>query len=85
MSNAEFTGSLELAAESGVTWAGVLCGRATWKDGIPVYATEGIGAFRRWLQTAGVENIGNVNERLTRAHAWFETFGVSSADALAGA
>jgi tagatose 1,6-diphosphate aldolase len=85
VSNGEFTESLELAAESGVSWAGVLCGRATWKDGIPIYAKEGIGAFRRWLETEGVENIGNVNERLTRASAWFDTFGVSSADALAGA
>jgi tagatose 1,6-diphosphate aldolase len=38
VSNAEFTESLELAAESGVPFSGVLCGRATWKDGIPVYA-----------------------------------------------
>ena len=85
VSNAEFTESLELAAESGVSWAGVLCGRATWKDGIPIYATQGIGAFRRWLETEGVANIGNVNERLAGASAWFETFGASSADALAGA
>ena len=82
VSNAEFTESLELAAESGARWAGVLCGRATWKDGIPVYAQQGVDAFRRWLETEGVENIGNVNERLTRAGAWFDTFGASSADAL---
>lgn len=83
VSNAEFTESLELAAESGVTWAGVLCGRATWKDGIPVYAKEGADAFRRWLESEGVENIGNVNQRLAKAHAWFDSYGVSSADALA--
>ena len=46
VSNAEFTESLELAAESGVKFSGVLCGRATWKDGIPVYAKEGAAAFR---------------------------------------
>ena len=34
VSNAEFTESLALAAESGVRFSGVLCGRATWKDGI---------------------------------------------------
>jgi len=83
VSNSEFTESLELAAESGVSWAGVLCGRATWKEGIPVYAKEGAEAFRRWLESEGVENIGNVNQRLTKAKAWFEPFGVSSADALA--
>ena len=53
VSNAEFTESLELAAESGVNWAGVLCGRATWKEGIPVFAREGVDAFRRWLETEG--------------------------------
>tara|TARA_B100001123_G_scaffold163941_1_gene188885 strand:- start:55356 stop:56372 length:1017 start_codon:yes stop_codon:yes gene_type:complete len=84
VSNEEFTESLELAAESGVTWAGVLCGRATWKDGIPVYAKEGPDAFRRWLESEGVENIGNVNERLQRAKPWFESYGVNSVDALAG-
>ena len=83
VSNEEFTESLELAAESGVTWAGVLCGRATWKDGIPVYAKEGPDAFRRWLESEGVENIGNVNERLQRAKPWFESYGVNSVDALA--
>jgi len=49
VSNAEFTESLELAAESGVKFNGVLCGRATWKDGIAVYAQQGADAFRKWL------------------------------------
>ena len=76
VSNQEFTESLELAAESGVDWAGVLCGRATWKDGIPVFATDGVEAFRTWLQGEGVTNIGNVNERLKRAGSWFSAYGV---------
>jgi len=83
VSNAEFTESLELATESGVKFSGVLCGRATWKEGIPVYATQGIGAFRNWLEGEGVENIGNVNERLKPAHPWFAAYGAASADALA--
>lgn len=83
VSNAEFTESLELAAASGVRWAGVLCGRATWKEGIPVYAKEGVDAFRRWLESEGVTNIGNVNDRLKAASSWFATYDVSSADALA--
>lgn len=82
VSNAEFTEALELATESGVRWAGVLCGRATWKDGIPVFAREGSEAFRRWLRTEGVANIGNVNDRLQGAGAWFDAYGVDSADAL---
>ena len=62
VSNAEFTETLELAAESGVKFNGVLCGRATWKDGIPIYAKQGAAAFRAWLESEGVKNINNVNE-----------------------
>jgi tagatose 1,6-diphosphate aldolase len=83
VSNAEFTESLELAAEAGIRFAGVLCGRATWKDGIPVYAKEGAAAFRRWLETEGVRNIENVNARLRAASPWYAWYGVPSADALA--
>jgi tagatose 1,6-diphosphate aldolase len=70
VSNAEFTEALELAAESGVKFNGVLCGRATWKDGIPVYAKQGAEAFRKWLEDVGVKNINNVNERLKAATSW---------------
>jgi tagatose 1,6-diphosphate aldolase len=82
VSNAEFTESLALASESGVRFAGVLCGRATWKDGIPVYAKEGAGAFRTWLETQGVENINNVNAALAGASPWFAFYGVDSPDRL---
>jgi tagatose 1,6-diphosphate aldolase len=82
VSNAEFTESLALASESGVRYSGVLCGRATWKDGIPVYAKEGAAAFRRWLESQGVENINNVNAALKSAAPWFSFYGVSSASEL---
>jgi tagatose 1,6-diphosphate aldolase len=75
VSNAEFTESLELAAESGVKFAGVLCGRATWKDGIPVFAKQGAKAFEQWLRTEGVKNIENVNARLKAATPWHEMVG----------
>ena len=81
VSNAEFTESLGLATESGVEFAGVLCGRATWKEGIPVYATRGGDAFREWLATEGVRNIGNVNEALRGATSWFGTYGAEPAQA----
>ena len=68
VSNEEFTESLELAADAGTRFSGVLCGRATWKDGIPVYAKQGADAFRGWLQTEGAKNIENVNARLRAAH-----------------
>ena len=82
VSNAEFTESLALASESGVRYAGVLCGRATWKDGIPVYAKQGAAAFRAWLESKGVENINNVNAALASASAWYSFYGATSADAL---
>jgi tagatose 1,6-diphosphate aldolase len=83
VSNAEFTEGLQLAAESGVNYSGVLCGRATWKDGISVFAKDGAGAFRQWLDTKGVENIKNVNEAIKPAHPWFSFYGAKSADELA--
>jgi len=84
VSNAEFTESLELAAEAGVKFSGVLCGRATWKDGIPVYAKQGRQAFEHWMRDQGVKNIKNVNDRLKAATPWYEIYGVA-AEALVGA
>jgi len=55
---------------------GVLCGRATWKDGIPVYAKEGAAAFERWLEDRGVKNIEMLNEVLRRsAKPWWDVYG----------
>jgi tagatose 1,6-diphosphate aldolase len=82
VSNAEFTETLRLAGEAGVRFAGVLCGRATWKDGIPVYAKEGAEAFRRWLETDGVRNIEAVNACLQAAQPWYTFYGVDSPEAL---
>ncbi len=79
VSNAEFTEALELAAASGVKFNGVLCGRATWKEGIPIYAKQGANAFRDWLQSEGVTNINNVNERLKAATSWYSIYGVEQA------
>jgi tagatose 1,6-diphosphate aldolase len=76
VSNAEFNESLALAAESGVKFNGVLCGRATWKDGIPIYGKQGAKAFEEWLKTEGVKNIENVNASLKAATSWFSAYGV---------
>jgi tagatose 1,6-diphosphate aldolase len=70
VSNPVFIETLELAGESGVAFNGVLCGRATWKDGIPIYAKQGADAFKQWLETTGVENIENVNKALAAATPW---------------
>ena len=82
VSNEEFTESLELAAEAGTRFSGVLCGRATWKDGIAVYAKQGPDAFKAWLLDKGVKNIENVNRHLKPAHPWFAFYGAKSADEL---
>ena len=82
VSNPEFTETLELAAEAGTRFSGVLCGRATWEDGIAVYGKQGGAAFRKWLEDEGVKNIKNVNERLKAAHPWYEFYGAKSADEL---
>jgi tagatose 1,6-diphosphate aldolase len=83
VSNDTFSETLDLAAESGVNFSGVLCGRATWKDGIPVYGKQGVKALEDWLNDQGVKNIKNVNGRLTAAKPWFAFYGASSASALA--
>jgi tagatose 1,6-diphosphate aldolase len=58
--------------KAGTSFNGVLCGRATWKDGIAIYAKQGAKAFEDWLNTTGVENITNVNNALKQAHSWHD-------------
>lgn len=71
-----FRESLELAIEARSTWAGVLCGRATWKDGIPLYAREGVAALDAWLLDRGVKNIQALNQIIERgAHPWWDIYG----------
>lgn len=74
VSNPVFIETLELAGESGAKFNGVLCGRATWKNGIPVYAKQGAKAFENWLKDEGVRNIENVNRALKAATPWTERF-----------
>jgi tagatose 1,6-diphosphate aldolase len=74
VSNAEFSETLELAGESGVKYNGVLCGRATWADGVPIFAEKGLPAFRKWLEVEGVKNIENVNEGLKSASPWWPIY-----------
>jgi tagatose 1,6-diphosphate aldolase len=82
VNNDVFLETLELAAEANVNFSGVLCGRATWKEGIPVYAKQGVRALEDWLNVEGVKNINNVNSRLTAAKPWFSFYGAASASAL---
>ena len=70
VSNETFLFGLELAAESGAKFSGVLCGRATWKDGVAVFVEKGPAALDEWLHTVGKQNIENVNSRLKAATPW---------------
>ena len=77
VSNDTFTETLDLASETGVNFSGVLCGRATWKEGIPVYAKDGAIALEAWLQKEGVKNIDAVNASIRSATPWYAKMGVA--------
>ncbi|MGH9660974.1 MAG: tagatose 1,6-diphosphate aldolase [Bryobacteraceae bacterium] len=76
VSNAQFTESLNMASESGADFSGVLCGRATWKEGIPVYAKQGARALEDWLAKDGVKNINAVNGAIKSAKPWYAKLGI---------
>jgi len=78
VSNAQFVESLSMAKEAGTDFSGVLCGRATWKDGMPIYATKGVKALEDWLSTEGVKNINAVNAALKGATPWTKKMGVAA-------
>jgi tagatose 1,6-diphosphate aldolase len=71
-----FRETLELAAEAGTPFSGVLCGRATWQDGIAVYGQKGAAALEEWLEDRGVKNITALNQVLaTGAKPWWTLYG----------
>jgi tagatose 1,6-diphosphate aldolase len=76
VSNAQFVESLNMASEAGTDYSGVLCGRATWKDGVPIYAKQGLKALEEWLAHEGVKNIHAVNAAIQSARPWYEKLGV---------
>ncbi len=76
VSNEVFVESLELAAEADTPFAGVLCGRATWKDGMNIYGQQGADALRHWLSDQGVKNIQTLNTVLAQgAKPWWDFYG----------
>jgi tagatose 1,6-diphosphate aldolase len=78
VSNAQFVESLNMATEAGTDYSGVLCGRATWKDGMGIYATKGVKALEDWLSTQGVKNIEAVNAALSGAKPWAKKLGIAA-------
>jgi len=78
VSNPQFVEELEMAAEAGTDYSGVLCGRATWKDGVAVYAKEGAQALEKWMSDEGVKNINAVNDAIKSAKPWHAKAGVAA-------
>lgn len=76
--NAEFVENLSMATDAGTDYSGVLCGRATWKDGMPIYATKGANALEDWLSDQGVKNIEAVNAALKGATPWAKKLGIAA-------
>jgi tagatose 1,6-diphosphate aldolase len=77
VANQTFAEALTLAAEAGSNFSGVLCGRAIWQDGVPVFVQRRAGALDEWLQEHGAKNIQNVNSHLAAARPWFERTGAA--------
>lgn len=59
-----FQDTLRFAHDAGSTFNGVLCGRATWAEGVKPFVTGDEAQVRDWLQTQGRKNIEELNEVL---------------------
>lgn len=57
-----FQDTLVFAKEAGSTFNGVLCGRATWKNGVHYFVKEGEDVATKWLRSEGKDNIQSLNE-----------------------
>ena len=68
-----FQDTLKFACDSGAKFNGVLCGRATWANGVEVFAKDGEEATVNWLNTVGRKNIEELNEVVAKtATSWKE-------------
>jgi tagatose 1,6-diphosphate aldolase len=72
VTNQQFVETLQFAIESGSRFNGVLCGRASWQDGVAIYAKKGSKALQQWLVTEGIENVSRINRLLQGASPWSE-------------
>jgi len=78
VANNVFIENLAMANESGTDYSGVLCGRATWQDGIKIYGEKGVNALEDWLNTEGVKNIEAVNAAIAGAKPWYKKAGIAA-------
>jgi tagatose 1,6-diphosphate aldolase len=71
-----FRETIQLAGESGANFCGVLCGRATWQDGVAIFGAQGKDALTAWLLDRGVQNIKALNEVVSKyAKPWMTVYG----------
>ena len=72
----QFRETIKLAAEAKTPFSGVLCGRATWQDGVKVYIEKGLQGLTEWLRTEGKANVLELNEILEKsAVPWWNIYG----------
>lgn len=67
-----FQDTLEFAHEAGSTFNGVLCGRATWRNGVAPFSAQGIAAGQEWMRTEGKQNIEDLNAVIQRTASTWE-------------
>src|SRR5699024_7640805 len=68
-----FQKTLIFAKEAQTTFKGVLCGRATWKNGVAPFIEKGEEAAIEWLRTEGKNNIEALNKVLQQtASSWHD-------------
>ena len=73
-----FRDSLGMARAAGVDYAGFMCGRAIWSDGVAVFGAGGAAALDDWLAVAGTARF---NELVAAAGATTVREVVHGADA----
>lgn len=61
-----FRETVDFAGEVGSDFVGVLCGRATWKEGVSVFGSKGISESKIWLRDQGRENVEELAVTLNR-------------------
>ena len=71
-----FRETIQLAGEAGTNFSGVLCGRATWQDAVPIFGEKGPAEAEKWLLDRGVKNIQALNEIVfANAKPWHIAYG----------
>lgn len=62
VTNEQFIQTLYFAKEAKAAFSGVLCGRATWQEGIETFSKQGAEELRKWLQEKGADNLNSIKE-----------------------